>query len=324
MGTSTNDKIKKSWGRKASLCLFRKWNCSGATMQICQDIISRKEDTLLKAITGLEGGIVSSGSTCGVVSGGALGLALMHDEALQKNGIEAEVGLISLAGQYVKWFRDEYGTTLCRERSGVDFWSLGGLTRYLLPGDRVLRCLAHISKSMQYVYDNRDQDLPRIEVEQVDREAAPIHCAQAVLKSVRANTTIGDPILERLSVVLDGGVGLQGGACGALAGAIMEINILVGMNLRDATFMEAVKAFFGGHKNLRANKPKEIPEPYNVGKEVVRKFKEEAGAIECRTITGKDFSDWRSFQEYMCSSDKCQKLIELSINEATKAIERHI
>ena len=323
MGTLTNNKTKRSWGRKASVCLFTKWNCAEATMQTCQDLISRKEDTLLKAIAGLEGGIVSSGSTCGVVSGGALGLALMHDEALQKNGIEAEVGLISLVRDYVKWFNDNYGTTLCKERSGVDFWSLGGFVRYILPGDRVLRCLSHISKSMQYLYESRGQDLPRIEVEEVDKQAASIHCAQAVLKSVRANTTIGDPLLERLSVVLDGGVGLQGGACGALAGAIMDINIATGMNLRDATYMEAVKAFFGGHKNLRANKPKETPEPYNVGKEVVRKFREEAGTIECHTITGTDFSDWASFQKYMCSSDKCKKLIELSIDEATRAIQRY-
>ena len=275
MGTSTNDKTKRSWGRRASVCLFMNWNCAEATMQTYQDMISRKEDTLLNAIAGLAGGVVLSGSTCGVVSGGALGLALMHDEALQKNGVKAEVGLISVAGDYVKWFDDNYGTTLCRERSGVDFWSLGGLVRYMLPGHRVLKCLSHISKAMQYLYENRDQDLPRIEVEQ----AAPIHCAQAVLASVRANTTIGDPLLERLSVVLDGGVGLQGGACGALAGAVMDINIATGMNLRDATYMEAVKAFFGGLKKLRTDEPQEIPEPNTLGKEVLKTFKEKAGAI---------------------------------------------
>jgi hypothetical protein len=42
-------------------------------------MIGRREDRLLQASAGLEGGIVASGSTCGVVSGGALGLALMHD-----------------------------------------------------------------------------------------------------------------------------------------------------------------------------------------------------------------------------------------------------
>lgn len=323
MSTSTNDKTRRSWGRKASLCLFTKWNCAEATTQTCQDMIARKEDTMLKAIAGLEGGVVASGSTCGVVSGGALGLALMHDEALQKNGIEAEAGVISIISDYVKWFNDSYGTTLCRERSGVDFWSLGGLVRYLLPGHRVLRCLSHISKAMQYLYEHRDQTLPRIEVEQVDKQAAAIHCAQAVLKGVRANTTIGDPLLERLSVALDGGVGLQGGACGALAGAILDINIATGMNLRDATSMEAVRAFFGGLKNLRADEPKDISGPDTLGKAVLKRFKEEAGAIECRTITGTDFSDWASFQKYMCSSDKCKELIELSINEATKAIGRH-
>lgn len=324
MGMSTRDKAKGSWGRKASLCLFTKWNCAEATMQTCQDMISRREDTVLKAIAGLAGGILCSGSTCGVVSGGALGLALMHDEALRQNGVEAEVGLVSLAGDYVKWFDDSYGTTLCRERTGADFWSLRGLVLYLLPGHRVLRCLSHISKSMQYLYEHREPDMPTIEVGQADGQAAPIHCAQAVLKSVRANTSVGDPLLERLSVVLDGGVGLQGGACGALAGAIMGVNMATGMNLRNATYVEATRAFFGGLKNLRTNQPKETAEPNAVAKEALMRFKEEAGALECRAITGKDFSDWTSFQEYVSSSDKCRELIELSIDEATRAIHRHV
>ena len=83
MNSSTDKRSRSYWGLKAPACLFRKWNCSAATMQICQDMVSRREDTVVKAVAGLEGGIVSGGSTCGVVSGGALGIALMHDEALQ-------------------------------------------------------------------------------------------------------------------------------------------------------------------------------------------------------------------------------------------------
>jgi C_GCAxxG_C_C family probable redox protein len=323
MDESINVRSRNYWGLRAQATLFRKFNCPAATMQTYQDMISRREDDVLKAVSGLVGGIVGRGSTCGVVSGGALGLALLHEEALQKNGRETEEAVISLAGDYVEWFNDTYGTTLCEERSRVNFWTLGGLLRYMLPGDRMLPCLSHISGSMKYLYDNQQRDLPSIEVEHADAETKPIHCAQAVLEGVRANTNIDDPLLERISVVFDGGLGLQGGACGALAGAIMAINLLIGLNLREASLPKSYIAFFGGLRYLRADKIEESADPYDVGKTVVKRFEEEAGSLNCRSITDMEFSDWASFQTYMHSSEKCKKLIDLSIREATSAIERH-
>jgi hypothetical protein len=70
-------------------------------------MIDRREDRVLKALTGLEGGIVSSGSTCGVVTGGAFGLALMYDDLLQEGNIGAKAAVLSLAGEYLKWFKPQ-------------------------------------------------------------------------------------------------------------------------------------------------------------------------------------------------------------------------
>ena len=321
MDNAIDVRSRNYWGLRAQANLFRKFNCPAATMQTCQDMISRREDNVLKSVAGLVAGI--RGSTCGVVSGGALGLTLMHEETLQSDGIEAEVALISMAGDYVKWFEETYSTALCRERSRVDFWSLGGLLRYILPGDRMLPCLSHISGSMKYLYDNQQRDLPSIEVEHEDEATKPIHCAKAVLEGIRSNTNIGDPLLERMSIVMDGGVGLKGGVCGALAGAIMAINILVGINLRDTSMLKSYIAFFKGLKYLRADKPAEIPDPYDVGKIIVNQFLEEAGSINCCIITGEEFSDWTSFQTYVSSSERCKGLIDLSIREATSAIEKY-
>ena len=147
-------------------------------------------------------------------------------------------------------------------------------------------------------------------------------CAQQVLKGIKEKTYIGDDLLEQLSFVFDGGIGLQGGACGALAGAILGVNLLIGMNVRGMKHSEVLKAFAVGHKNLLTDKPVEKPEPFNVGKEIVKNFKEEAGAIECQTITGQKFSDWSDFQDFISSSDKCSGLIEFAKDQATIAIEK--
>ena len=322
MTKSTDNKEKGYWGRRASLYLMKDFNCALASMEVFQNMIGRQEERALKACTGLEGGVVASGSTCGVVTGGALGLALMHDNVLQERGIAAEAGVLSLVGEYFRWFEESFGSSFCRERSGVDFYKTFGQLRYFLPGDRVGKCLWHLRGAMRQLYTYQEKDLPMIDVESKEMQSEPIHCAQAVLRGVKDRTGIGDPLLERLSFIFDGGVGLQGGVCGALAGAVLGINLLLGMNIRDTSYFQTVKAFVVGHINLLLDKPIGEPEPFGVGKNIVQRFREEAGATECRAITEKAFSDWTDFQGHISSSDKCTGLIELATTEASNAIKR--
>ena len=89
MKKSIYKKKKGYWGRRAPFYLMKDFNCALASLEVFQDMIVRREDRVLKAFTGLEGGIVASGSTCGVVTGGAFGLALMHDNVLKERGITA-------------------------------------------------------------------------------------------------------------------------------------------------------------------------------------------------------------------------------------------
>jgi hypothetical protein len=285
-------------------------------------MIGKSEDKLLKSFTGLEGGVVATGSTCGVVSGGAMGLALSHHDQIIKKGIPAQAGLLALIGEYVKWFDENFGSSLCRERSGVDFYTTMGLLRYFIPGDKVIKCLWHIRGAIRHLHSFRQKELQLIEVESDENQNKPIHCAQLVLKGIKKQTGIGDDLLEQLAFVFDGGIGLQGGACGALAGAIMGMNLLIGMNVRDMNYSEILKAFTVGHKNLLKEKPVEKPEPFRVGKEIVKNFKKEAGAIECIAITGKKFSGWSDFQDFISSSDKCSGLIEFAKDQASVAVEK--
>jgi hypothetical protein len=319
---SIDNNEKGYWGRRASLYLIKDFNCALASMEVFQNMIDRREDRVLKACTGLEGGVVASGSTCGVVTAGALGLALMYDNVVQERGTSAEVGVLSLVGEYFKWFEESFGSSFCKERSGIDFYKTLGQLHYFLPGDRVGKCLWHLRGAMRHLYTYQEKGLPRMDVEAKEMQSEPIHCAQAVLRGIKDRTGIGDPLLERLSFIFDGGVGLQGGVCGALAGAVLGINLLLGMDIRDTSYFQTVKAFVVGHINLLLDKPIGEPEPFGVGKNIVKRFREEAGVTECRSITEKAFSDWNDFQGHISSSDKCSELIELAKTEASKAIQR--
>jgi len=286
-------------------------------------MIGKPENKLLKSVTGLEGGVVATGSTCGVVSGGAIGLALSHYDEIMEKGIPAQAGLLALVGEYAKWFGENYGSSLCRERTGVDFYTTMGQLRYFIPGDKVGKCLWHIRGAIRHLYSFRQKELPMMEVQSEEKQDEPIHCAQRVLKGIREHTGVGNDLLEHLSFVFDGGIGLQGGACGALAGAIMGMNLLIGMNVREMKYSEILKAFAVGHKNLLTNKPVKKAEPFNVGKDIVKNFKKEAGAIECQTITEKKFSDWSDFQNFISSSAKCSGLIEFAKDQASIAVDKY-
>ena len=74
-------------------------------------------------------------------------------------------------------------------------------------------------------------------------------------------------------LIYNPGKKLRAGACGALAGAILGVNLLICMKVGDMKYSKILKAFAVGHKNILTNKPVENPEPFNVGKEIVKTSK---------------------------------------------------
>jgi C_GCAxxG_C_C family probable redox protein len=273
-------------------------------------MIGMKDGNVLKAITGLEGGAVANGSTCGVISGGSLGIALMYADELEKNRISAESKVLEKVGEYVDWFQETFGTTLCRQRTGVNFYSPQGQVRYFLPGDRLSRCLWHINKAMQKIYADQDGLNASNYGSPQNMCGKGMHCAEEVLKGVRERTKTGDELLEKMSFVFDGGIGLRGGLCGALAGALLALSLA-----------STVKNFFIGHLNLLIDEPIGKRETFGIGKRIVDNFVEQAGALECGNILEKEFTSRDDFQQHIHASGKCRDLMDLAVHEASKAIE---
>jgi len=313
---------KNYWGRRAALHLLKYNSCALASLEVYQSMIGKPNTQILKAFTGLEGGVVASGSTCGVVSGGAMGLAITHYDELMANGLPAQVGVLSLIGDYVKWFEDNYGSSICRDRSGVDFYKAMGQIRYLIP-DKTMKCIWHTRESLRHLYSYHKKELPDLNTNCYKNEDNPIHCANEVLRGIRERTGIGNDNLEQLSFIFDGGIGLQGGVCGAIAGAIMGINLLMGLNIGSTSYYQSLRASIVGHINILRNKQVLTPERFNAGKQVVQQFKKEAGGMECKVISERKWSEWSEYQDYVKTSKKCEGLIALATNEASRAIEMY-
>ncbi len=284
-------------------------------------MLGKPYDPMLKAFTGLEGGLVASGSTCGVVTGGAAGIAMMNLDVLSRDGTEAEAGVMSMIKDYMQWFGRNYGSCLCRQRTDVDFQRPWGQVRYLFPGDKVAGCMWHISGAVRYLHELQQQPLPD-SPRSVSCDAGRVsHCATTVLAEIEKKTGLADDILNRIAFVFDGGVGLSGGICGALVGAILGINLKFGMDIRNISYLKNFNGFIAGHLNLLRKKPPSKAEPFSVGNNIVQQFINQAGSVECATITGQTFSDYPEFCQYIDTASTCRELMDMAAKSAVAAIE---
>jgi len=278
----------------------------------------RQEELVLRSATGLEGGLVARGSTCGVVTGGALGIALVRAKSADGTARRAIMGE---ARAYVDWFQSSFGTTLCRERSSADFYKVGGQLRYLLPGG-VGRCFWHAGKAVGYLNSLGAAPSP-VAGTASRRDSGSIHCAAKVLEGVRASCGVGDDLLQDISFVLDGGVALSGGLCGAMAGAVMAVNLVFGWDIRRMSFPGTVREFLRGHVNLLRKRAPDNPETFSIGRDMMMRLLNGGAGLECSRIIGRNFSGWDDFQDHMHSSGSCRTLVDESVGAAVQAITRH-
>jgi hypothetical protein len=223
------------------------------------------------------------------------------------------------AGEYVDWFRKGFKTTLCRERTSVDFYKTFGQLRYFLP-NAVGRCLWHTGKAGSYLNSVSTSPLEVATKNATAMNPETIHCATKVLAGVRETCGVGDEIVEKIAFVLDGGVALSGGLCGAMAGAVMAVNLVFGWDIRTMSYPATIREFVRGHVNLLRKLPSNKPETFAMGKGIMNRLRGMETSLECSHITGKTFSGWDDFQAHVYSSNSCQNLINGAIRIACESI----
>jgi hypothetical protein len=282
----------------------------------------KQENITLRSVTGLEGGLVACGSTCGVVTGGALGIALMRSKEIDDNGEEAQKNIMMETREYVEWFHRNFKTTLCRERTNADFYKASGMLGYFLPG-AMGKCFWHMGKASSYMKSLSLTPLDVSGKNTAQRNSESIHCATKVLEEARKISGIGDALLEKISFVLDGGVALSGGLCGAMAGAVMAMNLVFGWDVRTMSYPKIIKEFVRGHINLLRHEISEKDETFAIGKEIMNQLRNMEPLLECSRITGRTFSDWDDFQAHIQASASCRNLITEAAAIAVQTINRN-
>lgn len=287
----------------------------------------------MQAACPLEGGGLSEGSTCGVVSGGCLALALAHlGELLESDEGKVEA-LYRRMRDYTAWFEQSFGSTLCRDRCGADLRKASGFADYIFTGKVFTRCVNHIGKSVLKLIEMVNFPLEK----KGDREggeasagmtAAPVAggtglpvgglCAAPVLHHIREETGKGNRFLEDISIALDGGIGLSGGLCGALAGALLPLGEAWGIDPRSEGVFGTLRFFVRGHLNLYAGRGEKGL--WAMGNPLARGFRRRFGSLECRELTGQAFAGRDDLEDYVRNSDVCREIRDWCVEETLRIL----
>ncbi len=313
-----NRLTREGVSRTARYRLIRYLNCNQATLGTIADFLGEGDGHLLKVNCQLEGGGFSSGSTCGVVSGGCLAIGLRYLDDIRSEEPGKMAALHSLLKEYTSWFEKEFKSTLCRERSGVEVNSFWGFMNYIFLGKVFTRCVNHVGKAADWLAEKVSNPLNEEDpggVTQVN------HCAVDVLRELRRETGLGSELIEDLYVTLNGGIGLSGGLCAAVAGAFVPIGWRFGIDPKGEGAWGTLTLFLKGHINLYRGR--EEGELWSVGQEFLRNYFKKFKALECEKLTNKKFTGFQDFARFAEEAEVCREIKDWSLNETLRLMEKY-
>ena len=96
---------------KISELLAQKFHCSQIMMRVGMDAMELEEPNLVKAMSGLAGGLGGCGRNCGALTGGACMLSLFAGRGAPEE--ETDPDLAALVSEYLAWFEGTYGSADC-------------------------------------------------------------------------------------------------------------------------------------------------------------------------------------------------------------------
>jgi len=243
-----------------------------------------------KASELLAGGILARGYQCGQVWGSALAAGAEAHRRLGA-GPRAEAAAVVAAQRLAESFRARYGSCDCRSVTGVDFGDPSQIApkvaaRYFLKNG--WRCFHMAGQFSVAAFGEIGSALSG---DQGEAPEPPVSCAALTAQKM------GAPELHAVMAAgFAGGIGLSGGACGALGAALWLLDM-------DDRRQGAEKI---GYKSDKA-------------KAVIERFAASTGSkFECRDIVGRRFESVADHAAFLRDGG-CASLIELLAAERPPA-----
>lgn len=237
-----------------------------------------------RALNPLAGGILNQGHQCGMIWGAALAVGAESFRKF-KNRDQAIAVAVSTTQKILNSFINQSGAKNCKKIIGYDLTSILGMTKFMfkitLQGMKQSHCFNLAEQWAPKVIDVANESLS----ENVKVKEKPLSCASEVVKRMGGSD-------EEIVMVAGyaGGLGLSGGACGALSAAIWKKTL----------------------DWCRENPDKNPPYFNNkTAKKIFKAFnKENQYLILCSEICGQRFKSLEEHSEYIAKGG-CKTLIEV-------------
>jgi hypothetical protein len=253
--------------------------CSDTLFHVLARAFGRPMADEERAAMPLAGGILQHGYQCGMIWGAALA-AGAEAHRLLGPGPRAEARAIVAARRVLEAFRDQNHATDCFDITETDrsSSSLQLFTYFFLKGGSV-GCIRMAARYAPVAFREIGSALA---AEDVEAPAGPVSCAAELARRMGASD-----LHAAMVAGFAGGIGLSGGACGALAAAIW----LVGLG-----------ALRSGASRIDYKAPAAL--------EVVERFLRCTGhELECSKIVGRTFEGVGDHARHVCERG-CSKLLE--------------
>lgn len=233
-----------------------------------------------RAVMPLAGGIMQHGYQCGMIWGATLAAgAEMH--RLFGSGPEAEAKAVSAARRLVASFRAQNDATDCYDITNLDKSSstMQMITYFLIKGGTI----GCFRMAARYAHVAVSEIQSAVSEEPVGAPASTASCAALLARHMGAS---GKHAV--MAAGFAGGIGLSGGACGALGAAIWIV------------VMQSIKER-GGRINYKDPKAENV---------IDRFLKCTDYRFECSEIVGRMFKNIEDHADYLRDGG-CSKLIEV-------------
>ena len=231
------------------------------------------------AVMPLAGGIMQHGYQCGMVWGSALA-AGAEACRLYGTGPQAEVKAIAAARRVVESFRALSGHVDCFEITGMNKSSstMKMIEHFFLKGGAI-RCFSMAAAYAPIAFSEINAAFSETDI---DLPSGPVSCSTMLAKKIGASD-----IQATMTAGFAGGIGLSGGACGALGTAI----------------------WIDGTKRIERSGGK-ISYISKEGAEIIEKFlKSSDYEFECSQIVGRKFESVADHASYVLSGG-CSKITD--------------
>ena len=252
------------------------------------------------AVMPLAGGIMQHGYQCGQIWGAALAAGAQAYQLLGPSP-QAEVAALLAAQRLVDSFRARNKEINCLELTEIDWHNSKQALKFFLKGGTI-RCLAMSARFSKAAFNEINTALYQTSLPTVD---CPVSCAAQMARLAGASD-----LHVVMAAGLAGGIGLSGGACGALGAAVW----MIGLNrARNGAGEAPVKVDGNGAgKDAKVGeKGSDWMSDFNDPRAVaaVDAFLKISGyEFECSTITGRQFANLDEHAAYLRAGG-CSEII---------------